>query len=180
MSERRPAGYDEVMIGRHHAGERSGWLTILTAGLLLGACSGDDGADATSPVTTDPSAAVSDAALPAWLEEVQPPPDAQAVPERAVAVDTRTLEPTEELRLLIDDVDVTAQALTGEPTGGAGGGTVPTFNDRLRYDPRDLAVDPLLPLAPGEHLATVELRRRPAFGEPTTLVDAFTWSFSIQ
>jgi hypothetical protein len=164
---------------RHPARVPTRW-PVLAVALLLGACSGDDAAPSADPVTSGAAPIIGEPATPAWLERVHPEPDAQSAAERAVGVDTRTLEPTEELRLVIDGVDVTAQALAGEPSGGAGGGAGPTFNDRLRYDPRDLTVEPLVPLAPGEHRATVELRRRPGFGEATTLVDAYTWSFTIQ
>jgi hypothetical protein len=40
--------------------------------------------------------------------------------------------------------------------------------------------EPLVELPPGEHSATAELRRRPAFGGRTTLVDSFTWTFTVQ
>lgn len=114
--------YDREHGAQHHQTSRPPWrwLGIGAATLVLAARSGDDAPGAIGPVTPSPTAGTSVAVVPGWIEEVQPQPDAQTVAERAVAVDTRTMKPTEEARLLIDRVDVTAQALTAEPTGDFG------------------------------------------------------------
>jgi hypothetical protein len=173
--QHRPPG----SLARRPPGRRIGrWLLVaLLAGWAMVSCGDDGGNGSTARTTTADS---SDPQLPAWVQEVKPTPGAADSAERAVTVNTRTLEPTEELRLLIDDVDVTAQALVSEPVDPDQENDTPTMNGRLRYDPRDVSGDPLVPLQPGEHSATAELRARPAFGEPTRLVDSYTWTFVLQ
>jgi hypothetical protein len=149
----------------------------MLAGVGAVAC-GDDAGEDSAVRTTTPNS--SDPRLPSWIQEVRPIPGASNSAERAVTLNAGTLEPKEELRLIIDDVDVTSQALVSEPVDPDQENRTPTMNGRLRYDPRDVPGDPLVRLQPGEHSATAELRSRPAFGEPTRVVDAYTWTFVLQ
>ncbi|MGE0732208.1 MAG: hypothetical protein AB7O92_29085 [Acidimicrobiia bacterium] len=164
--------------------------------LTMAACSGDDGDDVAGdgsggsittvpaattavPVDTTGAADYSDPVMPDWIQRVRPSPDADTSAERAVSVDAVTLDESQELRLIIDGVDVTAQALVSEPSGSAGVDGQPATNDQLRYDPRDTST-PLVELAPGDHSATAELRERSEFGAQSVLLDSYTWQFNLQ
>lgn len=165
-------------------------LVLLSGIAVLGAaCTGDDAGDdgAVATVTGGPAATPptstphdSDPTMPAWVQRVHPPPNASNSPERAVSVDATTVPAGQELRLIIDGIDVTAQALTAEPSDTAGIDGQPTNNGSLRYDPRDTAGAPLVELRPGEHSATAELRERSEFGGRSRLIDAYTWQFVLQ
>ncbi|MFN0090376.1 MAG: hypothetical protein ACKVWR_08940 [Acidimicrobiales bacterium] len=143
--------------------------------LVLGACGTDDAAS--SPPTS--AADYSHPSLPGWIQRVQPAPDAQSASERAVEVGARTLGPLEELRLLIDGVDVTAQALPDDQqapipaeTQRRAAGCVTT---RERSRPMRWSSSAPGPTRPPSNGAGPR-----AFGAPSELVDSYTWSFRIQ
>jgi hypothetical protein len=123
---------------RHPRRLAGGRTLVLVAAIAFG-CGDDDGGGsvATTATTSAPTADSSDPQVPGWIQRVHPVPGASETAERAVTVNTRTLSPTEEVRLLIDDVDVTSQALVGEPSDDGQDDRTPTFNGRLRYDPRE-------------------------------------------
>ncbi len=117
--------------------------------------------------------------MPAWLASVYPAPGGNA-PERAVQVDYATLADGETVRLVIDGVDVTAQAIVSGSTDTTTADSVlAPPGGRLRYDPVETSA-PLVELIPGDHAARVELVRSSGFGRPGVVVDDYHWTFTIQ
>jgi hypothetical protein len=166
----------EVVPLPHRASSR--WLLALIAAFaLVAAACGDD---------LDPErgqVGVDDPQQPGWIREVFPSPGAESTGERVVELRYADLEPQQQIRLLINGVDVTVQSLDEtqaveqqqEPFIGPG---------QLRYDPRRIEDDmatgpPLVDLTPGTHTATARLVELPAFGEPLQIVDEYRWTFSL-
>lgn len=149
-------------------------LTAVTCSFGVLAC-GDDGDE---QAEGDP-AEFTDPVVPDWIERVDPSAESGPTPERAVEVDFVEPDPAEEVRLEIDGVDVTAQALVGEPEDVNPDDLQPTLDSRLRYDPRDID-NPLVELSPGPHSATAILSDRGGFGEEAREIDSYSWEFTIQ
>lgn len=101
------------------------------------------------------------APLPAWLTQLNPGPDSSSSGIQVVEVKHSIVTP-EYVRLIVDGVDVTAYATKGPGLldyRPAGGGPVA--------------------LSPGQHEAEVE-RMSPATGAgPGTVLDPYSWSFTI-
>lgn len=102
--------------------------------------------------------------LPPWIEQVRPPPGAESTAIRAIQVVHEPLSEREDLRLLVDGVDVT------------------TYADRrltvLEFDAAEDAAP--IEFGPGSHQATVEYLRLPSPGERHEVIDTFTWRFTVQ
>lgn len=129
------------------------WMAIAIAALLtLAACSTTTDTASTSP-GTEP--------LPTWIDEVTPRPNAAYAPVEGVSVTYRPPGPDQEVRLIIDGVDVTADSLSG--------------TDRLRYD----ADSGIVPLDVGTHTAEARLVIVAADGVDTIAVDSYTWTFRL-
>jgi hypothetical protein len=148
-------------------------------------CSGDDTSASPGTLAADPDgAAGAPADAPEWVDDVYPEPQAQATGELAVTVDHATLGAGRSVRLVIDGVDVTSQAVVGgppettEPAGQVPQQQSPAGPGQLRYDPQELR-SPLVELSPGEHVARAELVEQPEFGAPSRVVDTYEWGFSI-
>jgi hypothetical protein len=155
------------------------WALVLVAVLALLATACGDDLDAERGGT-----GIDDPQQPGWIREVYPSPGAEAAVERVVELRYARLEPQQQVRLLINGIDVTVQSLDEtqaveqqqEPFLGPG---------QLRYDPRRIEDDaasgpPLVDLPPGTHTATARLMVLPAFGEQLQLVDEYRWTFSLQ
>lgn len=98
---------------------------------------------------------------PAWVEEVVPEPGAVATVPDAVEVDHTITATDEDVRLLINGVDVTTYA-----TFEAG---------KIRYEAGDGPVD----LGTGDHTAEVQRVTLPSEGVDFTVIDSYTWRFRL-
>lgn len=111
---------------------------------------------------TDPSDSASERSSdqpPSWVEEVYPEPGATVAIPDAVSVDHEITGPDEDVRLIVDGVDVTTYA---------------TFDAGvLRYESGD---GPVV-LGDGEHSAEVQRVTLPAVGADYTVLDSFRWEF---
>ncbi|HVM41743.1 MAG TPA: hypothetical protein VM618_13290 [Acidimicrobiia bacterium] len=148
----------------------------LLIGLVVAFIDGDDDAVDRQAGTTE--------GLPSWVEEVSPPPGAELNGGGIVMVNPDVLGLDQEIRLVVDGIDVTAQAV-GEPrreeSDAAGGGVVGPVNPGpFAYDPEN-TTEPLVPLDPGPHEAEIILVRYPeGIDEGEFEVrDRFRWEFSI-
>lgn len=120
-------------------------LLVLTA-LVVAGCTDPDSGD-------DPDA------QPEWVEEVFPEPGATVAVPDAVEVRHTITATDENVRLIIDGVDVTTYA---------------SFDAaKLRYES---GVGPVI-LESGDHVAEVQWVRLPAFGAQHEVLDSFTWEF---
>ncbi|REK11863.1 MAG: hypothetical protein DWQ40_11985 [Actinobacteria bacterium] len=107
------------------------------------------------------SADISDQPMPDWVEEVDPPPGSVSFVPDHVIVHHNVTGPDEEVRLLIDGVDVTTYA---------------TFDAaKLSYEPEFGPIE----LTPGVHTATVQLTSLPVDGVDYAVVDSWTWEFTV-
>lgn len=127
-------------------------LSVLVISLLSG-CS-------TGPATFE-EGRVGSGESPTWVESVVPEPGSVAKVPDAVEVEHTITSTDEDVRLLIDGVDVTTYA-----TFDAG---------EIRYEG---GVGPV-PLNSGEHTAEVQRVRLPGNGLDYEVVDSYTWSFRI-
>jgi hypothetical protein len=144
--------------------------------VLLGSSCGDDsaagGSGSASTADRDPRPT----GMPAWLERVFPPDGANS-PERAVEVDYGLLGDRQEIRVVIDGIDVTAQ-LEGIDRASDDRTLFPSPG-QLRYDPRAIE-RPLVSLEPGAHSAEVRLVELDEFGASLETIDEYGWSFTVQ
>jgi hypothetical protein len=109
--------------------------------------------------------------IPSWIVSVEPRPDAESATFRRVEVKHEVLTDGENVRLFIDGTDVTAYAEFGrEDTVGGPGLLVYDFEQARDF----------VPLEPGPHTAKVERVRLPGPGEQLTVLDSYSWSFTIQ
>lgn len=122
-------------------------LAVLT--LVLGACQDQDAE----------TVAETAAEMPIWLEAVYPEPGATVAVPDAVEVDHTLQRLGEDVRLVVDGVDVTTYAAFD-----AG---------KIRYES---GTGPVV-LGTGSHTAEVQLVRLPAFGAEYEVLDSFTWEF---
>lgn len=120
---------------------------------LVSACS-------TGPATFE-EGQVSSGESPTWVEAVVPEPGSVAKVPDAVEVEHTITSTNEDVRLLVDGVDVTTYA-----TFDAG---------KIRYEGGSGPV----PLDSGEHTAEVQRVRLPGEGLDYEVIDSFTWSFRI-
>lgn len=127
------------------------FLLLLCLTLLVSACS-------TGPETFEEG---STSEPPAWVEEVVPEPGAVATVPDAVEVDHTITATDEDVRLLINGVDVTTYA-----TFEAG---------KIRYEAGDGPVD----LGTGDHTAEVQRVTLPSEGTDFTVIDSYTWRFRV-
>lgn len=130
-------------------------LALLVA-VLASAC--------TDPATVDTTAASQPTTAsqpPSWIEDVIPEPGAiSAVPD-AVEIDHNIVTTDEELRLIVDGIDVTAYA---EFDAG-----------KLRYESGAGPVE----LSPGDHTAEVQRVVLPADQTKYEVLDSYTWNFRV-
>lgn len=124
-------------------------LLLLT--LLLSACS-------TGPATFEEG---STSEPPAWVQEVIPEPGAVVTVPNAVEVDHAITATDEDVRLIVDGVDVTTYA-----TFEAG---------KIRYEPSEGPVS----LGTGDHTAEIQRVTLPAEGVDFTVIDSYTWRFRV-
>lgn len=138
--------------------------------VTLVACGDDD----ESQQAPDPTATPDD--LPDWIESVYPVPGAQSAADMLIELRFEPgMEPQRTVRLVLDGVDVTAYSeLTGDATGPGDLVLTPTV---LVYEPT-ASDEAIAPLDPGDHTATAELVEV-TFGEPSDVIDDYTWSFSV-
>lgn len=123
---------------------RSLLVILLASTTLASACGdGNDGA----------------AEMPEWVEAVYPEPGATAAVPDAVEVDHTLQRLDEDVRLLVDGVDVTTYA-----TFEAG---------KIRYES---GVGPV-ELEGGSHTAEVQRVELEEFGEDYEVLDSFSWEF---
>lgn len=150
-------------------------LTLATTlAAALSACDLDYGP---SPET----GAVDQEALPDWIVNVRPEPGAQQSTLKLVQVEHEVPTGAREVRLLIDGVDVTTAANFGAQDRSIDGERV-TGPGHLLFDPVNdpQAANSRVILDAGEHTATAQLVELEEFGGSETVVDEFTWSFSIK
>ena len=151
---------------------------VVALAATVAACNGDEPAE--DPVDKGDTPA---ADLPDWIVEVHPAPGAEVTAIPAVQVDHEEVDPTREVRLSINDVDVTAYAAETSP------GLI-EYDPEAELDP-DIAAEAPAPveLEPGEHVAVVELYevepdKFKETGDPDYEVveqlDEFEWTFTIQ
>ncbi len=129
-------------------------LRLVLLAALLGACGG--GTSGTTLATLDPGAD-----LPAWLRRVSPVPGASTAGATMVEVEHDLQGPDEDIRLLIDGVDVTTYASL---EGGV-----------LVYESGEGPVT----LQPGRHRATAQRVSLPVQGAEPVVLESFTWAFSV-
>lgn len=98
---------------------------------------------------------------PAWVEAVTPEPGAVATVPDAVEVDHAITSTDEDVRLLINGVDVTTYA-----TFEAG---------KVRYE----AGDGPVALGTGDHTAEIQRVTLPSEGVDFTVIDSYTWRFRV-
>lgn len=97
--------------------------------------------------------------IPSWVERVYPAPNSTTAVPDAVEVRHRLQTPEDNVRLLVDGVDVT---------------TYSTFDaGKLRYES---GAGPVV-LGPGEHTATVERVTQPVNGAQFRVLDSYSWNF---
>jgi hypothetical protein len=156
---------------------RAASIALISLLVLVGAACGDDDESVGAPAaTTSTEVPDTPGAMPEWLERVYPADGADAA-ERAVEVDYNLLGPREELRVVIDGTDITAQ-MDGLDRANDSRTVFPSPG-QLRYDPRAIAT-PLVELQPGEHDAAVRLVRLDSFGENLEELDEYAWTFTLQ
>lgn len=134
------------------------------------------------PEESEPSA-MTDVELPGWVTSVSPLPGAEAAPTDIIEVQHEQRGDLSGVRILIDGVDVTANAVPRE-----GSNTREPFgeNDENAYDGAGLlAYDPNTELAPveidpGEHTVTLEQVRQPEEGADLEVLDTFDWTFTVR
>lgn len=119
-------------------------VLLLTLAMSVAACGGDSSGERD---------------MPDWLEEVFPAPGATAAVVDAVEVSHTIQGPDEDVRLVIDGVDVTTYAAFDAAT--------------LRYES---GAGPVV-LGSGSHVAEVQRVRLPAEGDTFEIVDSFSWEF---
>ena len=119
-------------------------LFVLVLAMVLAACGGDSAGDRE---------------MPDWLEEVFPAPGATVAVVDAVEVSHTIQGPDENVRLVIDGVDVTTYATFDAAT--------------LRYES---GTGPVV-LGSSRHVAEVQRVRLPAEGDTFEVVDSFSWEF---
>lgn len=124
-------------------------LMAIVVAVALAGC-GPAQSEATSLPTTS---------VPNWVERVYPAPNSTTAVPDAVEVRHRIQAPGDNVRLLVDGVDVTTYA-----TFDAG---------KLRYESGS---GPVV-LDPGEHTATVERVTQPANGSEFRVLDSYSWTF---
>jgi hypothetical protein len=154
-------------------------LAAIAALMLLTAAACGDDDDAGSPgssTTTAAEAPDTQGPLPSWLDRVYPEDGAEAA-ERAVEVDYGLLGPRQEIRVVIDGTDITAQ-MSGIDRASDGKTVFPSPG-QLRYDPHEIA-RPLVELDPGRHDVTARLVELDEFGGNLQDVDQYAWTFTIQ
>lgn len=117
------------------------------------------GATACSSATETPPP--SSDTLPAWIDEVTPRPGAAYAPDSGVSVRYQLPSIDQEVRLIIDGVDVTSVSTEGP--------------DLLRYDTSQGIID----LNTGDHRAEARLVILSADGVETVPVDTYTWTFRL-
>lgn len=115
---------------------------------LLSAC-------ATTPVTGDP------ADRPAWVKAVYPEEGAVVAVPDAVEVEHTITSPDEDIRLLVDGVDVTTYAVVEAGL--------------LRYESGSGPVT----LSTGDHNAEVQRVLLPTEGVQFSVVDSYSWEFRV-
>lgn len=98
---------------------------------------------------------------PAWVEAVTPEPGAVATVPNAVEVDHAIAATDEDVRLVINGVDVTTYA-----TFEAG---------KIRYEASDGPVD----LGTGDHTAEIQRVTLPVEGTDFSVIDSYTWRFRV-
>lgn len=129
------------------------WLRLVVSLLLAlvvpAACNGSTSSDNTTS-----------GSQPNWIEDVVPEPGAVATVPQAVEIDHAVTGPTENVRLVIDGVDVTSYAQFD-----AG---------KLRYEDGAGPVE----LTPGLHTAKAQRVRLPTADETDfQVLDSYTWEF---
>ena len=169
-----------VQFHRHEGSARRRALVALVVGLVMTVAACNDDEPAEDPVDEGDTPA---ADLPDWIVEVHPAPGAEVTAVPAVQVDHEEVDPTREVRLSINDVDVTAYAADTSP------GLI-EYDPEAGLDPDIAAEDPApVELEPGEHVAMVELYevepdKFEETGDPEYEVveqlDEFEWTFTIQ
>lgn len=135
-------------------------IALLLLAALLAGCADDD-APAEDVASEEPGG------LPGWIREVHPPPGAETTGVPEVQVSHEVVGTREDVRLVIDGIDVTQYA-------GPGQGV-------LTYKPGD-GDDPRAPvdLGPGFHRAVVQRVLLPEFGETHEVLESFSWEFTVQ
>lgn len=118
--------------------------------LAVVGCTGD---------TTRPQGSPISEVKPAWVESVIPEPSAVATVPNTVEVNHAITATDEDVRLVIDGVDVTTYA-----TFEAG---------KIQYEPSEGPVD----LGTGTHTAEVQRVTRPVEGTDYRIIDSYTWEF---
>jgi hypothetical protein len=99
--------------------------------------------------------------MPSWLTQLNPGPDSSGSGIQVVEVKHSIVTP-EYVRLIVDGVDVTAYATKGPGL----------------LDYRPAGGGPVV-LTPAHHEAEVERLSPGTGGAPPTVVDSYTWSFTI-
>lgn len=143
---------------------------LLVLGIALTACLGD-GADSIQATLSEEPARVGE--FPDWIEKVYPPPDSETSATRAVQLNHSVVTAERQVRLIIDDTDVTTYAVETSP-------------GLLEYDV-DQEQSPV-DLEPGSHTARAELLQvTPGAGEGVDsydasvhdVIDTYTWTFTV-
>lgn len=158
-NDEETADRNSIPTGGRLRGRWAATALLLVAALLAGCA--DDDAPAEDLAAEEPGG------LPEWLREVHPPPGAETTGVPEVQVSHEVVGTREDVRLVIDGIDVTQYA-------GPGQGV-------LSYKPGD-GDEPRAPveLAPGAHRAVVQRVLRPEFGEPHKVLESFGWQFTVQ
>lgn len=169
-------------------------LAILAVVISLAAACAPGDADAPDE---ESGAEVTEAAdLPAWLGRIYPRDDQVVATAADVQVEHDVLDPDEQIRLLVDEVDVTTYALEGRgelvydrdrelpPADQGAGGAEDPAEDADEADgagvEAPVAGGPV-ELSPGTHQATVQrLRVDPESGSVEETLDEFSWDFTVQ
>ena len=173
-----------------HAGPTAhrsrGWRAVVVLPILLlalAACSPD----------TENAALPRNIDYPAWLLSVSPIPGAEAAPTDIIEVQHTLIGEFEGVRILIDGIDVTADALPNEGTQGVGGPVMENDQNPVGRDDENtaegeglLAYDPNTEVAPvqiqpGEHTVVLQKVRQPIPEESDLVVeDTFEWTFTVR
>lgn len=137
---------------------------VLLAAVLAGCAEADPPAD---DAGSDDAGSEEVSGAPAWVREVHPAPGAETTGLPEVQVSHEVVGTREDVRLVIDGIDVTQYA-------GPGQGV-------LTYKPGD-GDEPRAPveLSPGTHRAVVQRVLLPEFGETYKVLDSFGWQFTVQ